>query len=440
MRRLFSLRRVDFVVIASIVAQGAFLATVNYSLGRQADAGWLGKRVVPKVMNFRLVVDGKFVGRGDESAVFTVAKVEGDYLWCTGPGIAGWARSADVVDVDHAIAFYTEAIRADPKNPNLHLMRAFIYRDVFHDMDHAIADYTEAIAIVPDQPAVYLSRSGVWPARKEYDKAIADVNEAIRLAPDDARAYSNLAAIYGEKNDHHKALKLFDKAIELDPTNILIYINRAQVKIILNDYAGGVADYDQAIKLNPNASYLYNNRGEAWKAKKEYARAIADYDRSLRLQPNDPITMLNRATVEMIMGRKQAIATARKTFDIAGRPDEIAIRAALIGQVAARRGAKKDEAKRFLRDAKEKCDAKKWPYPVVQYLLSEIDEKTLLEASKDDGERLTARCFIGLDLELKGKKDAAIEHFRWVKKHGTVYQDPFAIAVAELDRLKIKDK
>ena len=41
-----------------------------------------------------------------------------------------------------------------------------------------------------------------------------------------------------------------------------------------------------------------------------------------------------------------------------------------------------------------------------------------------------------MDLALKGKKDAAIAHFRWVKEHGNQSFTEYAIAVAELERLE----
>jgi hypothetical protein len=48
------------------------------------------------------------------------------------------------------------------------------------------------------------------------------------------------------------------------------------------------------------------------------------------------------------------------------------------------------------------------------------------------------RCFLGLDLRRKDKKEAAIAHFRWVKEHGNPSITEFAISLAELDRLEGK--
>jgi hypothetical protein len=47
-----------------------------------------------------------------------------------------------------------------------------------------------------------------------------------------------------------------------------------------------------------------------------------------------------------------------------------------------------------------------------------------------------ARCYLGLDLALKGRDEAAGEHFRWVQEHGTTSFIEFTIAKAELERLE----
>jgi hypothetical protein len=47
-----------------------------------------------------------------------------------------------------------------------------------------------------------------------------------------------------------------------------------------------------------------------------------------------------------------------------------------------------------------------------------------------------SRCFLGLDLLLRGKKETALTHFRWVKEHGNPSFTEYDIALAELDLLE----
>ncbi|MBI1914875.1 MAG: hypothetical protein HYS12_09080 [Planctomycetes bacterium] len=77
-----------------------------------------------------------------------------------------------------------------------------------------------------------------------------------------------------------------------------------------------------------------------------------------------------------------------------------------------------------------------WPYPAVQFLRGEIDEPALLKLATDDDKRTEARCFLGMDHALKGRRTEALAHFRWVKEHGTASFIEYTIALAELERLE----
>ena len=71
----------------------------------------------------------------------------------------------------------------------------------------------------------------------------------------------------------------------------------------------------------------------------------------------------------------------------------------------------------------------------MKYLRGEIDESKLLAAATDNDKLTEARCFLGLDMEQKGRKEEALAHFRWVKEHGNPGFYEYTIAQAELDRL-----
>jgi hypothetical protein len=73
---------------------------------------------------------------------------------------------------------------------------------------------------------------------------------------------------------------------------------------------------------------------------------------------------------------------------------------------------------------------------VVQFLRGDIDEAALLKLSTDDDKRTEARCFLGMDHAIKGRKGQALTHFRWVKEHGNTGYTEYTIAAAELERLE----
>ena len=73
---------------------------------------------------------------------------------------------------------------------------------------------------------------------------------------------------------------------------------------------------------------------------------------------------------------------------------------------------------------------------MIRYLRGEIDQNALLASATDTDKMTVARCYLGLDLALKGRDDTAREHYRWVVEHGTPTFTEYTIAAAELERLK----
>ena len=86
-------------------------------------------------------------------------------------------------------------------------------------------------------------------------------------------------------------------------------------------------------------------------------------------------------------------------------------------------------------EASARCDRSAWPYPIVRHLRGELDEAGLLAVAQDDGKRGEARCYLGLTALERGRDDAALEHFRWVKHQGHPRSLQYVLSVAELDRL-----
>ena len=140
--------------------------------------------------------------------------------------------------------------------------------------------------------------------------------------------------------------------------------------------------------------------------------------------------------VFLLTGSEKAGDDERKVLELEGWRGEHSQYAVLWGYFGSRRAGKAEAARRFLDEAAAKCDAAAWPYPVIRYLRGEIDQNALLAAASDTDKMTEARCYLGLDLALKGQATAAREHFLWVKEHGNPGFTEFTIALAELDRLE----
>ena len=411
----------------------AFLAGAAGPSGGDAR---VGKSVVQREERLVLRRDtGVVENPQNRLPIYRVVGVNGPWLWLRAPGLEGWADSAEVVDVDDAIAYYTDRIRASPENSFYYGMRGMIRLEVKREFDLALVDYDRAIQLDQSSAHVYNNRGLIHVARKDYDKAIADYDRAIAIDPRYVLAYNNRGNARMAKRDYARAFSDYSEAIRLDPKLAMAYNNRGNVRRATKDYDKAIADYDDAIRRNPKLASAYNNRGNAWRAKGDRRKAIADYGTAIRLDPGYFWPLYNRAIVHFLDGRDKAVADARATIGLAGWKDDAAIYATLIGVFAARRSNRDAEAKRLLDEASAHCDSSAWPYPVVRFLRGEIDEPALLALGVDDEKRTEIHCFLGVDHALSGRDDRARQHLLWVKEHGSPCYVQYVIGLAELDRL-----
>jgi tetratricopeptide (TPR) repeat protein len=132
-------------------------------------------------------------------------------------------------DYDQAIAYFTAALRADPKNARAFLGRGAAYFTM-EDYDRAIKGYTEALRLNPQSPKndvyhqkaaeAYYQRGINSQGKKDYGLAIKDYQEAVRWLPDYVRPNNNLAWLLAtcpkcEVRDGKKAVEHAIKACEL---------------------------------------------------------------------------------------------------------------------------------------------------------------------------------------------------------------------------------
>ena len=137
----------------------------------------------------------------------------------------------------------------------------------------------------------------------------------------------------------------------------------------------------------------------------------------------------------MLAHEGNAVGGFREIIEIQGWKGEHVPYAVILGSLAARASGDQAAANALLGESAGKLDEAAWPCPAIKYLRGEIDEAALLALAVDDEKRTEARCFLGLDLAVKGKKPEAIAHLRWVLEHGNREFFEYGIAAAELERL-----
>jgi hypothetical protein len=134
----------------------------SYVHGEQpTDNHWLGTRVVQKYDNFPLRVDDKPVVRsGTLTPIYCVKRTDGNRFWLEAEdfGVKGWCSRDQVVPVEQAIQFFTEAVRTQPDDTFPYIMRSLIWSDR-RDYTHALADLDEPIRRRQDSPVALNNRA-----------------------------------------------------------------------------------------------------------------------------------------------------------------------------------------------------------------------------------------------------------------------------------------
>jgi tetratricopeptide (TPR) repeat protein len=95
------------------------------------------------------------------------------------------------------------------------------------DYDKALAEFTQAIQADPKDPELYNNRGSMYTFKGQYDQAIADFNQALKLNPRYANAYYNRGVAYYNKSLYDKAIGDFTKCLELDPKLADAYFSKA---------------------------------------------------------------------------------------------------------------------------------------------------------------------------------------------------------------------
>jgi len=253
----------------------------------QEGAGWIGKRVVPKLPGLTL--------RENDEPVEPIARAFNVYVveQADGPSLrlkaqrertSGWVAAALVVPVEQAVDFFTTQIRTNPRDGFSHAMRGFVHFDR-NELDLALGDYNEALSLDPRDPAIYCGRGTAWLSKRQYDKAIADFDHALRLDPKNTVAYIGRGKSHEAGRAYTKAIADFSEAIWLDPLSLAGYFHRGNAWQSKKEWAKAIVDYNVVIRLDPEHAPAFCQRGCAWAAERKYERALADISEAVRIDP-----------------------------------------------------------------------------------------------------------------------------------------------------------
>jgi len=188
------------------------------------------------------------------ATLLVVNEVKGDSLLVQEgtDGEAGWIAAAKVVREDKALDYFTEKIKANPKNARAYEVRGDYYSwkmDLKLDLlgsqpvddqarestkfywEEALADYDEAIKLGRRSAELFVNRASMKAMlSEEQEPVLADLTEAIEIDPDHARAYGLRGSLLAGFGDFEKAIPDLDRAANLDPKDPSTHCEIARIR------------------------------------------------------------------------------------------------------------------------------------------------------------------------------------------------------------------
>jgi tetratricopeptide (TPR) repeat protein len=190
---------------------------------------------------------------------------------------------------DAAVAEFTKAIEANPKDPRGYTNRGTAYRASNPPrLPDAYADFSKAIEVAPKDEVAYRERGMTVVMQNQFDAALVDFNKAIDL------------------NQWDKAVADFTTAIQKQPDDPQNYDRRAWANRNLKNYDAAVSDYTLLIEKNPNDDEHLVKRGATYTSLQQYEKAVADYQAALKLKPDDYDTVQRLQYVQSMLAAKNA--------------------------------------------------------------------------------------------------------------------------------------
>ena len=211
-------------------------------------------------------------------------------------------RYAAAGDMPQAIQLYEQALRLDPRNPEL---RAGLARMLSRAKQDDLAR-DQLRAVVAEHPSFsrgWFNLGNVYRRLGQHEAAIAAYRTSIELEPRREAAWNNLGEAFRALGDTLHAAQAYRQAVAIVPRYEQALNNLAALRGAAGDAAGAEAGFRAAIDANPryvpacvNLAVLLTNRGRLNEAHEVWRRVVL-------LDPGNATARENLARVEQALAR-----------------------------------------------------------------------------------------------------------------------------------------
>ncbi|CAL77986.1 putative TPR domain protein; putative O-GlcNAc transferase related protein [Bradyrhizobium sp. ORS 278] len=219
---------------------------------------------------------------------------------------------------DHAVAWFSRAIRQNPKIDYLTSL-GFTLKQMGR-LDDALAVFDKAIQLKPDDAELWKHMGGVLLAQNRGADALLSYQHALKINPAHREAAWQCGLLLQEGQRDEEAVHAFTLCLAQQPTDVPSLQMRARSFRRLRRYDDCLADCQRARTLAPDDPLTCNNLGDAFVCLRRYEEALVWFDRALALRPGFVDVLLNRGFALLQLLRFEEAATVYRDI-LAREPD-----------------------------------------------------------------------------------------------------------------------
>ena len=226
---------------------------------------------------------------------------------------------------DEALAAWDLLVRLGVAGPAILERRGDLLM-AMERFEAAASDYEGAVKADPKNAQLHVALGSAWEARGDDRRASAAYTAATRADPTYVYGWWNSGRMLQADGRWKPALAAFDRAVALDPVNAELLADRGLARYYADDDRA-LADFDAALKADPKSAYALMWRGAYFVAVDEPAKALVDLDAALKLEPDDSSALGFRARAMLMLNRHdRALADINSAIKTSKIPLNLTIR------------------------------------------------------------------------------------------------------------------
>jgi TolB-like protein/DNA-binding winged helix-turn-helix (wHTH) protein/Tfp pilus assembly protein PilF len=226
--------------------------------------------------------------------------------------------------MERAIAYYQQAIAADPKFALAHAGLADAYITNYYYTNRQLSQTTAlaqpeidaALRLDPELAEAYSAWSVLLVEQKRNHEAIAVLKRAIAINSNYGEAYLRLGYAYENDGQLTAALAAYDQVAVLDPLNTSLHVRRCLLLQLFNRFADARRACDRGFELQPDIPNALWAMALAHVARGELDLAVERYQAALQRAPARTDIRSELAIVYLDLGMPDSasreLATVRK--------------------------------------------------------------------------------------------------------------------------------